>query len=184
MHRANPAALGLLCFLLVILPIALWIAALILKAAVWLTNTVTGGSPPTEAGFYEPGSVAGGQASSLRPNRAVPIPIVGKGMVIEFAIAVANYLLLVALSLANGAGAGLHHSPALRGQLASSPEAQLSALIALVVSFAAQSILLATLLPTSIGRASLIVVIRWGATLFLIVAIFVAIAALPALRFH
>jgi type IV secretory pathway VirB2 component (pilin) len=179
MHRGNPAVLGFLCFLFIVAPIGLWIAGLILRAAVWLANKATGGVPPSEAGFYEPLGYA--DVYGARPKRAVPLPAVGQAMAIEFSVIAANYMILAAVLLAARLGPAF---PTSGPRLPDSPKEQLRGLVALGISFAVQVVMLTVLLPTSFGRASLLVLIRWMIGLFLVFTLALIVTAYPALRFR
>jgi hypothetical protein len=181
MHRANTAAgLGLLCFLFFILPIAVWIGGLLIRAAVWLANAALGGSSPTEAGFYEPQGYAVDWQGRPQPHRGIPMPPLGKAMAIAFAVGVANLVSISFLVRMMQLGTAAGIIPALRS---TSPEEQTRGLMILAVSFLVQSGIIAAMLPTSFGRACVVQVLTW-AVYFLVFLALLALASLHVARLH
>jgi hypothetical protein len=144
-----------LCVLAVTVPIGLWIGSFILRSAVGLTNKVLGGAEPTDLDFYgeSPDYRSGRFQSPTRTGLATPVPSPGKAMGIVFFIWLVDAVVQFGIMMAAGAGSALGN----RGGNGGLGQA-MAVLIAIPVSFVVHTVMLSSLLPTSLGRAFLIMV--------------------------
>ena len=156
----NPAAalLGLLCVVVVVIPVSLWIGSVILRAAVGMTNRVIGGVVPDDLAYYD--QPAAYRHHSYDPSElAIPVPSSGRAMGILLLIGVVDFVVKVAFVMAAGAGGG---------------DGSMAGLIALPVSLVVHGVMLSSLLPTTLGRAFLVLLFQFLIVL-LIVAVVVAV---------
>lgn len=166
---AGPLIAGLLCGLVVGLPIGFWIVAAILRTAISLTNKVLGGGSPNDLDFYNiPGDCLSERypRSRVRSGLAVPMPSVGRAMLVSLAIWVVDSVVQFGLTFAASGG---------HVRTNSQTAAVASFLISLPVCFVVDSAMLSSLLPTSLGRAALVVVFDWLVSL-LIAAVIAVVA--------
>lgn len=148
---------GLLCVLLVALPIGLLVGAVILRAAVSLANKVVGGSPDQEAeDDYDWDSDEDDPPTRrTRPGGAVPVPGLGRAVLIVFAAGLANVLVGIVVGLAFGAaraaGGGFNGpGPRLAAQLVSLP-----------FGFLVSACIGGAMLPTTFPRACLVTLFQY-----------------------
>lgn len=151
---------GLLCVLVVILPVALWIGSVILRAAVGLTNKVVGGVTPDPTYYDEP---AGYRRYRPDPSElAVPMPSTGRAMCILLFCGVVDFVVRIAIMMAAASGGG---------------DGSMAALIALPVSLVVHAVMLSSLLPTTLGRACLVLVFQFLIVLLIGAALGAVVAA-------
>jgi hypothetical protein len=158
MHRSQ--ALGLLCTLIFVAPVMLWIAGLVLRLAVVMVNTIFERSSPSDK---QP-SASLGYASTpqfgYQSRHAIPVPDVGRAMVIMFAVVVAIVLAVMCVSMLLAVPLNSGTISQFRWSTSISTEAR--SLLILAVCFAVEVLMLAALLPTSLGRAFVVMILRFG----------------------
>src|SRR5215216_106929 len=100
------ALVGLLCVLVVVVPLVLWIGSFILRAAVVLTNKVLGGAEPSDLAFYD--EPAGYRRYPRTPEAlAIPVPSTGRAMGILLLIGVVDFAVRCGIMMAAGLGSAL-----------------------------------------------------------------------------
>ena len=155
--------LGLLCVLVVIVPVALWIASVILRAAVGLTNKIVGGARPSEYEY----ELAGYRHYPHDPaGLAIPVPSQGRAMGIVLLVGVVDFAVRMAILMAAGLGSGF------------GGDGGTAALIALPVSLVVHTVMLSSLLPTTLGRAFLVLVFQFVIVLLICAALGAFVVAL------
>jgi hypothetical protein len=178
MHRANMMFAGFLCALVVIVPIVVWIQALLLRAAVRLTNAILeAAAPPGPAGYDAFGQP---QPDS---GRAIPVPDLSRAMVIMFAVLAAYFptraVTYLVLTLSAKGGMEAVH----QGKWVNFLDLSTRAMVANLVSVVVQISMFSFLLPTSFGRACLVMVFEWlivvGIAFLLMLAIYVSRVPIP-----
>jgi hypothetical protein len=140
------------------IPFALWIGSCILRAAIGLTNKVLGGADPTDLDFYGAHSGYRDGRYPQQPTRAgllIPVPSAGRAMGIVLFIGVVDFVIQFGIMMAAGAGSIM----AGQGLDGGSGQA-MAALISIPVSFVIHIGMLSSLLPTTMGRAFLVVVFQ------------------------
>jgi hypothetical protein len=152
----------MICALVVVAPIVIWLQALLLQAAVRMVNAVIGGAAPPGGEFPGAAGYPGGDAQAWSPTgRAIPVPDVRRGMVIMFAVLAVFVtvrsvtFLLLALATKGGPAAVAAH-----GRWAYLVDPNTRELVAAVVSLVANASMFSLLLPTSLGRAFLVMVFQ------------------------
>jgi hypothetical protein len=152
----------MICALVVVAPIVVWFQALLLQAAVRMVNAILGGAAPPDGGFPGPAGYPGGDAQAWSPTgRAIPVPDVRRGMVIMFAVLMVFVtvrsvtFLLLALAAKGGPAAVAAH-----GRWAYLVDPDTRELVAALVSLVANVSMFSLLLPTSLGRAFLVMVFQ------------------------
>jgi hypothetical protein len=171
MHRSH--VLGLVCALVFVAPVVLWICGIVLRLSVMLANMVFEGSAAPDSRHSDPSNLACYPQAGVRIGHPIPVPDVGRAMVIMFAIFMAFalirafVLLLVALVL---------HPEMIRqapwSRLLSS-DAQ--TLCTLAIGSVVDVAMLAILLPTSAGRACLVTILKVGLSIVAYVVVSLAI---------
>jgi hypothetical protein len=133
-------------------PVGLYIGAVVLRCGCWLFNKINK-------------SVAGPDAVN-----AVPIPGVGKAMLITLVVSVANLLVAFAIGLAFGVAAGASASNA-------AGAARLAQIVSIPASLLVGAGLLTAMLPTRFTRALLVVLceVLIGLALAVVIGIIVTI---------
>jgi hypothetical protein len=162
MHRGDPRVAGFLCALIVFFPIFLWIGALILQVAVRITNALLGGAAPSRVDFYDASGYPVYTDCRPRTGQPLAVPELRRGMVIMFAVWIASIfarrfaLLVVAACLKAGPTA------IAQGKWETLLDINTRGLIATIVGVIVHVLLIAVLLPTSLGRACLVAVVECG----------------------
>jgi hypothetical protein len=160
MHRAEANFVGLLCFLVVLLPIAIWIEAHILRLAIRFTNAFLAESSTPNIEFYD--TLGKPVYMPSRAGQPLPVPDIGRNMVILFAAWFLSFpargmvLLIIALSQKKGISA-----IDAQGTWLHLLDANSQAMMANLVALAVQTMMISLLLPTSFGRACLVMLVRF-----------------------
>ncbi|MDY3562957.1 hypothetical protein R5W23_004440 [Gemmata sp. JC673] len=158
----DPAAglVAVLCVAGVMLPVALWIGSVILRAAIGLTNKVVGGSTPDLTYYDEP---EGYRRYRQDPSElAIPMPSTGKAMGILLVVGLVDFVVRVAIGMAAALNGG---------------DGSMAALIALPVSVVVQVTMLSSLLPTTLGRAVVVLVFQFVIVMLIAAAIGAVVVA-------
>jgi hypothetical protein len=169
-----------MCVLVVFLPFALWVGSFILRAAVGLTNKILGGAAPSDLDYYdEPSDFRyGGYARTpTRSGLATPVPSIGRAMGILLLTGLVDFAVRCGIMLAAGAGSafGAAGGNAGMGQA-------MASLIGIPVSLVVHIAMLSSLLPTTLGRAFLVVLFQFLIVFAICLLIGVAVVALAAGR--
>ena len=164
--------MGMLCVLLVVVPITLWIGSFILRAAISLTNKILGGAPPSELDYYNIPS-GHGRYHYEPTGRAIPMPSTGRAMGILLLIGVVDFVVRCGILIAAGAGSAIGARSGNGGM-----SAQMATLISLPVSLVLHTTMMSSVLPTSLGRAFLVWVFYFLIVVVISVLIGVALALL------
>lgn len=164
---------GMLCMLLIGLPIGLLIGALILRGAASLANRCVGSADRPYYGDDEDWEdYPRSRKKRHRRFAGIPEPEIGRGMLIMLVIFIVNAAVSYGIRQVVGpvvvnAGAG----PFPRGQV-------LSQLFGLPIGFLVLSSMLTVMLPTSFPRACLVSLFYYVICILIAVAIFVPLFAL------
>lgn len=133
------------CGILVAIPIGFLIGSLILRAAVWISNKILG---PRQESFDEDEYEDEEEYTGSR-RRSIPQPTIGQGMMVVLLYAIINFgaQMMVKAAMIGAAAPAL-----VRGGVEI-----LAALIGMPISFLVMAWMCTALLPTSFGRACLVV---------------------------
>src|SRR5580692_5110010 len=95
---------GLLCVLLVAVPVILWIGSFILRAAVFLPNKVLGGTPRSDLDIYNmPSGYPHGRYPYEPADSGLAVPSTGRAMGILLIIGVVDFVVRCGIMMAAGA---------------------------------------------------------------------------------
>jgi hypothetical protein len=137
--------------------VVLFLVAVILRAAVWMTNKCTGDSsrPAPVDDDEEEDWDAYDRPRRPPPQTAIPEPGVFKGMAITLVVFIANFIVLVVLAaVLEGVGGGPRDGFGRRGR---DPGFEfLGGVCSLTLGFVVWAGLLSALLPASFGRGCLV----------------------------
>jgi hypothetical protein len=151
--------------------LSLWVPAALLQTAVRMTNSVVEGSDHPEIGTYGAPAYARSVQPRTCPGTKVPVPHINRAMIIMFAVCVMYFAVLgltvvaISMSIKGNLFPGVHYR-----SIRLADRNSLS-VIALAIGFAVNTAMVAALLPTSIGRALVVVTFKWAMASVIILAL-------------
>jgi hypothetical protein len=139
----------------------------ILRAAVFLTNKVLGCSPPSDLEIYKMHSgYPHGRYSHEPAGSGLAVPSTGRAMGILLIIGVVDFVVRCGILMAAGAGSAILSRSGNGGM-----GGAMAALISLPVSILIHIAMLSSLLPTTLGRAFLVLVFQFLVLIMLLIVL-------------